>query len=402
MKKIIYAFSLLFFVIGSNAQTFTNYTTANGLVGNEISGLVIDSKGNKWFSTSWSGVSKFKGTTWTSYKTANGLAKNNILCVAVDAQDCLWFGTNTAGVSKFDTISWTTYNSTNTSDGLSYDVITSIGIDGNIRWFGTYDHGVSKFSGGTWTTYTEATGLANDVVNAITIDGSGNKWFGTPGGVSKLTGSSWTTYTTANGLVNNDVRSIAIDLQGSLWFGTMGGVSKFDGVSTWTNYTAKINQLTDNYVYDIEIDGSGNKWFATGYGVSKLSGTSWTTYTTENGLINNQVSEVEVDPADRSIWFGTYGGASKLVEGVSAIEETALNNLMDIYPNPTTGIITIELSQTANESVLAIININGQELLKQQIKANKTQIDISNLKSGVYFAKIINENTGEVRKIVKE
>jgi hypothetical protein len=75
---------------------------------------------------------------------------------------------------------------------------------------------------------------------------------------------------------------------------------------------------------------------------------------------------------------------------------------MDIYPNPTTGIITIELSQTAKESVLAIININGQELLKHQLKANKTQIDISNLKSGIYFAKLTNENTVEVRKIVKE
>lgn len=72
-----------------------------------------------------------------------------------------------------------------------------------------------------------------------------------------------------------------------------------------------------------------------------------------------------------------------------------------IYPNPAFESITIETSLMIKESVLSIYNVNGQELIKQEIKDRKTQIDISKLTSGIYFVKLISDKTVEVIKIIK-
>jgi len=77
-------------------------------------------------------------------------------------------------------------------------------------------------------------------------------------------------------------------------------------------------------------------------------------------------------------------------------------NLFNIFPNPATAQLTIEIPQLAKENTLAISNINGQELIRQKLVENKTQIDISNMTSGVYFVKLITDKTVEMKKIIKE
>ena len=75
---------------------------------------------------------------------------------------------------------------------------------------------------------------------------------------------------------------------------------------------------------------------------------------------------------------------------------------VSIYPNPATDKIAIEISGNPKQSSLSIVNIEGQQLLTRQITEPQTQIDISNLPSGVYFVRVISERTVEVGKIIKE
>jgi hypothetical protein len=77
------------------------------------------------------------------------------------------------------------------------------------------------------------------------------------------------------------------------------------------------------------------------------------------------------------------------------------NSDLTISPNPATNEITIETSTTP-VSQLSIVNLNGQELLTRQITETKTQIDISTLTSGVYFVRLTNDKSVEVRKIIKQ
>ena len=96
---------------------------------------------------------------------------------------------------------------------------------------------------------------------------------------------------------------------GDLWIGTLQeGISHFDG-ETWTTYTED-DGLINNSVTVITVAPDGSIWIATEFGVSRFDGETWTNYTTDDGLISNRVWSMIVGP-DGAIWFGTGGGISR-------------------------------------------------------------------------------------------
>ena len=84
--------------------------------------------------------------------------------------------------------------------------------------------------------------------------------------------------------------------------------------------------------------------------------------------------------------------------GINELKQLQLS----LFPNPATDKITVERSGTVKETNLAIVDIEGQEFITSQITEPKTQVDISNLTSGVYFVRVTNDRTVVVRKFVKE
>ena len=327
-----------------DGESFSNYTTAQGLANNSVLSIAEDKTGNLWFGTD-GGVSKYDGKSFSNYTTAQGLANNSVRCIAEDKTGNLWFGTYGGGVSKYDGESFSSYT---TVQGLANNSVRSIAEDktGNL-WFGTDGGGVSKYDGESFSSYTTAQGLANNFVMSIAEDKTGNIWFGTDGGgVSKYDGESFSSYTTAQGLANNSVLSIEEDKTGNLWFGTYGGgVSKYDGESFSTYTTAQ--GLANNSVFSITEDKIGNLWFGTyGGGVSKYDGESFSTYTAAQGLANNTVMSIAEDKTG-NLWFGTYGGgvsviSNKLLEKNDNIQFLTLNNVNGL---PGNGVAAIRFNQ---------------------------------------------------------
>jgi ligand-binding sensor domain-containing protein len=180
--------------IGVQAQVFTNYSDADGLLNNNVNALDYDGNGDLWFGTQ-SGVSQFDGVNWTDHTTAtdSGLVDNNITAVAAGSTGDIWVGS---------------------------------------------DFGVSRYSGGIWETFTELDGLGDDQVNYIHDDGLGVIWFGTNSGVSKYDGT-WTSWGMAEGLPFGGVNCIEFASNGDIYFGGgLGGVLIFDG--------ANFTELTEN------------------------------------------------------------------------------------------------------------------------------------------------------------
>lgn len=68
---------------------------------------------------------------------------------------------------------------------------------------------------------------------------------------------------------------------------------------------------------------------------------------------------------------------------------------VNVFPNPTNGMINIE---TDDFIQVDIIDINSRFLRSE----NQNQIDISELKKGIYILKIYTSNKVSVRKVVLE
>jgi hypothetical protein len=86
-----------------------------------------------------------------------------------------------------------------------------------------------------------------------------------------------------------------------------------------------------------------------------------------------------------------------------SVEDADGNNVMKLYPNPATDIITIDanLSTTATP-IVSIADISGRVVMIKELKAERTNLDISSLAPGMYFVKYANDKQTEVLKFTKE
>ena len=345
-------------------DTWTSFTTADGLVDSRVRAVAIDSGGGKWFATDWWGVSYLddNGTpdnktddTWTSFTRDNVPFYTQIYAIAIDSGGGKWFATGAPSFQMGGGVRYLDDNGTpdnkaddtwisfKTDDGLVHDRVNAVAIDtGGGKWFGTGD-GVSYLDDNgtpdnkaddTWTSFTNTDGLVDYRVISMAIDLGGGKWFGTGdslsylddnGTVDNYSDDTWASFSTADGLIHRWVHAMAIDSGGGKWFGTRG-VNYLDDNSTpdnksddtWTSFTTT-DGLVSNLVHAIAIDSSGGKWFATG-SVNYLddNGTpdnklddTWTYFTTADGLVSNAVHAITIDSGGGK-WFGTGGGVSYL------------------------------------------------------------------------------------------
>lgn len=76
------------------------------------------------------------------------------------------------------------------------------------------------------------------------------------------------------------------------------------------------------------------------------------------------------------------------------------NDKLRIYPNPVSEVLNIEFINSKELEHLVIYDIHGKVMVNEKLKLKNsiTQIDISKLKSGIYFSRIGNVT----RKFVKE
>ena len=85
---------------------------------------------------------------------------------------------------------------------------------------------------------------------------------------------------------------------------------------------------------------------------------------------------------------------------VTGINEFASSEIK-IYPNPTTGIFSIE-NKGAEIQKIKIYNLLGEQIMVEKIsKDSKQVIDLSNQTKGVYFIEIIGtNNTSIIKKLI--
>lgn len=77
---------------------------------------------------------------------------------------------------------------------------------------------------------------------------------------------------------------------------------------------------------------------------------------------------------------------------------------MQAFPNPTTGLINLKLSNLTNTtSNIEVINSLGVVVLQKEVQDISTiELDLSKQSSGIYMIRVINGNTEITKKVIKE
>ncbi|MES2545595.1 MAG: T9SS type A sorting domain-containing protein [Bacteroidota bacterium] len=80
-----------------------------------------------------------------------------------------------------------------------------------------------------------------------------------------------------------------------------------------------------------------------------------------------------------------------------------VNSQFSAYPNPTTGIITIALKNSAGSiDNITVTDVLGKTVLSNTVNTSNTIVDLSNLTKGLYFVRIQAEGLVKTLKVVKE
>jgi PKD repeat protein len=100
--------------------------------------------------------------------------------------------------------------------------------------------------------------------------------------------------------------------------------------------------------------------------------------------------------------YGTHKYCRTVIIEQFLSDKTTSNeeNILNIYPNPTEGIVHIDIQNTTNfEGKIIIRTLEGRTMHQQKIGSNNT-IDLSNLQNGLYLVEIHdNQNTIVTEKL---
>ena len=145
-------------------------------------------------------------------------------------------------------------------------------------------------------------------------------------------------------------RNIIQDSSGNIWLATFQGVFRYDG----KDFTNIISEVSSARFFSVLEDRKGNLWFGSiGSGVYRYDGKSFQNFTTNDGLVNNEIGCIYEDKAG-NIWFGAGGGASRydgktfrnfIFNGDSIIEDRTGKTFPN-SPRPPNGVNSIVEDKT--------------------------------------------------------
>lgn len=146
--------------------------------------ITQDKADNMWFSTNGFGAYKFDGQSFTQYTTEDGLTDDSVDHIMEDTKGNMWFGTRYGGVSRFDGRSFINYTA---KDSIANDEVCVIYEDqnGNV-WMSSEGYGVYRYDGISFANYGENEGLGVKAVQTVYQDREGTIWVGGGGGLYRF------------------------------------------------------------------------------------------------------------------------------------------------------------------------------------------------------------------------
>lgn len=138
----------------------------------------------------------------------------------------------------------------------------------------------------------------------------------------------------------------------------------------------------------------------------KVGTTQWLQVTTSSttATLINLLPSATYEFKIKAICTGGASAFSSLQNFTTPVmrnENTDVNALdMMVYPNPTSGIISVELITNSFNYSLEVTNVLGQKIWSSETLDSKINIDLSGEAAGIYFLIYRDENTVETKRVI--
>ncbi len=193
------------------------------------------------------GASFYDGETWTTFTTVDGLPSNNVQTIITDEQQRTWFGTDD-GLSIWN---GSLFFNIGVDRGLPSADIRTLLAEGPAVWIGSQGGGLYRFESSQLQVFNrENMGLPSDNVTALALTGAGDLLIGTDAGLAVLQDGQLVEYDELGG-----GNITAIGARGEeIWVSVASeGVYYFDG-EKWRQLTVA-EGLPANDISSIHISG---------------------------------------------------------------------------------------------------------------------------------------------------
>ena len=222
--------------------------------GSVVTAMAIDRKNNLWIGKT-EGLLKYNIETHnlSGFSQADGLLGNEISALYVDSKDRIWVGVKGKGLSL---IQDTTVRSIHLQQGTNPTYITEDST-GKI-WIGTMGQGLIVVDNEKIVkTYTESDGLLANLINLLVVRDR-SIYIGTNKGLNALNTSTNRiyTFTYKNGFTGIETKNNAVfcDRSNHLWFGTVQGAIEYNPESFVKNEEEPLTFITQLKVNNRDVD----------------------------------------------------------------------------------------------------------------------------------------------------
>jgi len=302
----------------------TLFDSRNGLAETRITALFADREGSIWCGTP-RGLYCLVPDCFVNFNLANlGAGKGiGVWSLAENTDGSIWLGTINGGaflLKRNRVIRRLTVSAGLPSEGVS-DIL--VAEDGSV-WFASMN-GIAVLRGDRMASLTVADGLPDNRVEFIIPSRRGGYWISTQNGLALLQTRHIMTWTEQDGLPSNRITQIAEDSSGVLWVGTHAGAAfLIPGQKQFT----PVRGLRGLRIASVFIDSRNQPWFGSvGYGVFRLKSDSLAVLNTNHGLSGNTVYFITEDDY-RRMYFGTNAGVTAL-DGSRLYTYTTVQGLVD-------------------------------------------------------------------------
>lgn len=294
---------------------------------NSINTFCTDKEGGIWVGTHYGGLNYYSAkydvfSKFYPKQCTNSLSGNVIRQIHEDKNGCLWMGTADAGLNKLDpeTGVFSRFMPNAGKQGIAYNNVHGMLVDGDNLWVGTYVHGLDVMdikTGAVKQHYAvgkDSGSLKSDIINYIYRSADSQIYVATARGVYTYNRTTHQ-FSVIKELADEWYTCLFKDAGGTLWAGTI--MHGMKAVNTATGKTVLYQHHADNtesigkgQINCIYSDSKQQLWVGTdGGGLCLLNSdkNGFTRYTVNNGLPSDFVLTILEDDAGK-LWVSTSRG----------------------------------------------------------------------------------------------